>query len=482
MKRLLLVIAILSVLPLLAQAQVPINLSEKTVSTLPAAADVSKRVYRVTDGQTVTDCTSGGGSIKVWCQSDGSTWTAVTANLVPSSRQVNGHALTSDVTVTADDVLPSQTGNNGKFITTNGTTASWATAGSGVTSVGGTSPIASSGGTTPSISIANAAADGSTKGAASFTAADFDASSGNISIDYTNGQAADATHKGFLTSTDWSTFNGKGSGTVTSIATTGPITGGTITGTGTIACATCATTTNGGALSATSPVTISAAGVIACATCLTGNQSITLSGDVSGSGTTAITTAIGANKVTNAMTDSTVDGVGAVSTGSVNGTATTDVQLLQLTIPAGYFNNSNQIAHIRASGTWTTGTTQTPTQNFKVKLCTVSGCGSGTALTLVTMTSAAATASTTQTWIVDADLGTVSTGSSGTVIAHGFADLPVGSSANTIFSGVHDVNTAASSAIDLTAQLFLQLTWQVSTQSGTKNSAIGHLFSVKLRD
>ncbi len=55
----------------------------------------------------------------------------------------------------------------------------------------------------------NAAADGTTKGIATFTAADFDSSAGLISIDYTNGQAADATHKGFLTSTDWSSFNGK---------------------------------------------------------------------------------------------------------------------------------------------------------------------------------------------------------------------------------------------------------------------------------
>lgn len=56
-------------------------------------------------------------------------------------------------------------------------------------------------------------------------------------------------------------------GTVTSVATTAPITGGTINTTGTIACATCATITNGGALTATSPITLSAAGVIACATC-----------------------------------------------------------------------------------------------------------------------------------------------------------------------------------------------------------------------
>lgn len=37
------------------------------------------------------------------------------------------------------------------------------------------------------LSIANALADGATKGAAAFTAADFDAAAGVISIDYTNG-------------------------------------------------------------------------------------------------------------------------------------------------------------------------------------------------------------------------------------------------------------------------------------------------------
>jgi hypothetical protein len=47
------------------------------------------------------------------------------------------------------------------------------------------------------------------------------------------------------------------------------------------------------AVSATSPLAINATtGVITCTTCLTGNQTITLSGDVSGSGTTAITTTL----------------------------------------------------------------------------------------------------------------------------------------------------------------------------------------------
>lgn len=70
------------------------------------------------------------------------------------------------------------------------------------------------------LAINNSAADGSTKGAASFAAADFDASSGNISIDYTNGQAASGSQKGFLIAADWTTFNSKQA----TISVTSPIT------------------------------------------------------------------------------------------------------------------------------------------------------------------------------------------------------------------------------------------------------------------
>jgi len=91
-------------------------------------------------------------------------------------------------------------------------TAKWESVGGGggVSSVSGTSPINVADGLADAIvSIDNAAADGATKGAASFTAADFNATTGNISIDYTNGQAASTTLKGFLTNTDWNTFNSK---------------------------------------------------------------------------------------------------------------------------------------------------------------------------------------------------------------------------------------------------------------------------------
>ncbi|MBU6182685.1 MAG: hypothetical protein KGR46_07735 [Verrucomicrobia bacterium] len=105
--------------------------------------------------------------------------------------------------------LPLGTAGQALVVNSGATALEFATPAGGVTSVTGTSPIASSGGTTPAISIADAAADGTTKGAAAFNASDFNSASGVISIDYTNGQSASASNKGFLASTDWTTFNNK---------------------------------------------------------------------------------------------------------------------------------------------------------------------------------------------------------------------------------------------------------------------------------
>ncbi len=58
-----------------------------------------------------------------------------------------------------------------------------------------------------------------TKGLASFAAADFNVAAGAVSIDYTNGQAATSLAKGFLTAADWSTFNAK-QDTITQVAGT----------------------------------------------------------------------------------------------------------------------------------------------------------------------------------------------------------------------------------------------------------------------
>lgn len=112
---------------------------------------------------------------------------------------------------TADYILINSAGNNKKillsdFISSLGLGGG---GGGGVTSVTGVSPIASSGGTTPAISIGDAAADGVTKGAATFDASDFDSSSGVISIDYANGLSANAFTQGFLNPSDYTLFYGK---------------------------------------------------------------------------------------------------------------------------------------------------------------------------------------------------------------------------------------------------------------------------------
>ena len=135
-----------------------------------------------------------------------------------SGISVSGSPITSSGTITVTNTQTSDTGvpailSDGASPTLNtgitaaevrtligaGTSSSTGT----VTGVTGTSPVVSSGGTAPAISMA----------------------------------VASSSTNGYLSSTDWSTFNSKTSttGTVTSVATGSGLTGGTITGTGTVA-------------------------------------------------------------------------------------------------------------------------------------------------------------------------------------------------------------------------------------------------------
>jgi hypothetical protein len=132
-------------------------------------------------------------------------------------------------------------------------------ANTGVTSVTGTSPVVSSGGTTPAISM----------------------------------PAATGSVNGYLTSTDWTTFNSKGSGSVTSVGGTGTVNGLTLTGTVT----TSGNLTLGGTLDLSSPPAIG--GTTAAA--ITGTT-ITANTQFSGAGTgltgTATSLSIGGNAAT----------------------------------------------------------------------------------------------------------------------------------------------------------------------------------------
>lgn len=101
------------------------------------------------------------------------------------------------ITNTAPDQTVAITGAGGAVVTGTYPNFTITTPSGTVTSVTGTAPIASTGGATPAISIS---------------------------------QATTSTD-GYLSSTDWNTFNGKGSGTVTSVGGTGTVNGITLTGT-----------------------------------------------------------------------------------------------------------------------------------------------------------------------------------------------------------------------------------------------------------
>jgi len=124
-------------------------------------------------------------------------------NSLAASTGISVSGSTGAVTVT--NTAPDQTVvlTAGTGISTSGTypnftiTNTSPSSGGTVTSVTGTAPVVSSGGATPAISMA----------------------------------AANTTTNGYLTSTDWNTFNGKGSGTVTSVGGTGTVNGITLTGT-----------------------------------------------------------------------------------------------------------------------------------------------------------------------------------------------------------------------------------------------------------
>ena len=145
---------------------------------------------------------------------------------------------------TAGDTLYYSTGNTltklgigtaGQVLTVNsGATApQWSTPTTGtVTSVTGTAPISSSGGNTPAISISQATT--STNGYLSSTDWNTFNNKGNGTVTSVSATspvtstggatptiampAATTSVSGYLTSTDWTTFNNKGSGTVTSVA------------------------------------------------------------------------------------------------------------------------------------------------------------------------------------------------------------------------------------------------------------------------
>jgi hypothetical protein len=211
--------------------------------------------------------TSLGGSISV------GTVTSVAAT-AGTGISVTNSPITTSGTLNITNTAPDQTVvlTAGTGISTSGTypnftiTNTSPSSGGTVTSVTGTSPVVSSGGNTPAISMPAA----TTSVSGYLTSTDWNTFNGKGSGTVTSVTgtapvvssggatpaismaAATGSVNGYLTSTDWTTFNNKGSGSVTSVSGTGTVSGislsGTVTSSGSL--------TLGGTLDLSSPPAI----------------------------------------------------------------------------------------------------------------------------------------------------------------------------------------------------------------------------------
>jgi len=194
---------------------------------------------------------------------------------------------------------------------------------------------------------------------------------------------------------------------------------------------------------------------------------------------TLTTTGSGASTLTRAATGITLNvptpnqKTSVANTTPVTASAnTTGAQaLMELSLGAGLLNTLNAPVKLHGSGIYSTALGQTPTLTFVVKLCTVSGCGSGTVVTLASIITTATVASITNNgWSINLVAVPNVVGSSGTLLVHGPLTIDLGALTTTADSVFNDVNTAASSTINLTSALFLD--FFVTTSTGSASNSI----------
>ncbi len=161
----------------------------------------------------------------------------------------------------------------------------------------------------------------------------------------------------------------------------------------------------------------------------------------------------------------------------VSAASSSDQNLQQLVEPAGTLNYIGKTTHIVAYGTVTSGASGNGTWTVKLKLCTVSGCGSGTALTLISVgpTGTQPVSVTNAPFHCEVFVTTTATGASGTVFPVGYCSTESTSATIQTDSPTWIAQTtASSSAIDLTGQLYWQVT--LADSGASANNVINGRF------
>jgi hypothetical protein len=160
---------------------------------------------------------------------------------------------------------------------------------------------------------------------------------------------------------------------------------------------------------------------------------------------------------------------------TVSANVTTDQNLMVFTLPANCLNVVGRTLRIFVAGVYSTAAASTAQMTLKVKICSVSGCGSGNVASVISIQSAAlgTLTITNNAWNGTFYVTTQTAGATGAWEAHGALGIDEGALATAADSFFNDSNiatvTGSPSAIDTTAQNFLQVTFAFSAASASNS-------------
>lgn len=182
----------------------------------------------------------------------------------------------------------------------------------------------------------------------------------------------------------------------------------------------------------------------------------------------------------NAVGNLQINGVDVVSaqtcsntaaSSDVTGTASKTYFSLNCKIPANSLAAGDTI-QFKVRGVYSGNVTDTMTMT--VEACQVSGCASGTKVTLATTGALTLTAVSNQGWLIDENLVTFTTGTSGTIDTQGYAQYETASTTAVIDSTPNTTTATVATNVDE----YLSVSVTFSSSSGNNHASIRNLIGV----